>query len=640
MKKMLWLGAVMLAATALFAQGVAEQNVGSVASPKAETVDLTAAMNSEKYTSVVAQTLPDAEDMVIDLDDYYGQVLHGYYNYDCYVNENLTRTAKFYVPEHSVYNQPTVFIMVPAGVNTYGFLCESGWKDAADKYVFYVVLMETDESGKWGDIDYEMDYLSALRDDVSYRPFFCTFSSNFYAIAYGNCADALLKHAMANPNQWADVSCIGVTGVEDSFLESMKTKPSKEDGVMVADVAMPIFLVSEEKTPAVQKLIDYYKHADDVEPVQYSCSYADEVYIPRFWNEKEAMDDEPVAKVFYKTAPVSQYYQPEMIDSLYHDFMCKYYRYPGSANDDLRAAADINELGFKKYEAKVPGGFKADGSDQYNREWYVYVPETVDTSKPAPVVFDFHGAGGTGNEIAGRSGWIKTAHDRKCILVCPTGSHTLKIREVSDMTTNELFRAMWNTGDATEERPSDLDFVRWLYNWMCENYNVDKSRVYCTGQSSGGAMTHACVGKLSDIFTAGAAVSATVVPADYNESYNVPLLVSVGTKDPSFAKQGFGDKKARSVIDYWTNRYDTKERWSDYTYMQPDAKCSYVAGTMRNYVFHNQDGVPMLRCIENEGKRHAYWPSEAYMIWDEWFAQYTKGEDGTLYFQGHPVEIR
>lgn len=103
-------------------------------------------MNDEKYTSVVAQTLPDAEDMVIDYDNYYGQVIEGYYNYDCYVNENVTRSAKFYVPAKTVYNQPTVFIMVPSGVNTWGFFVESGWKDAADKYVFHVVLAETDET--------------------------------------------------------------------------------------------------------------------------------------------------------------------------------------------------------------------------------------------------------------------------------------------------------------------------------------------------------------------------------------------------------------------------------------------------------------------------------------------------------------
>ena len=32
------------------------------------------------------------------------------------------------------------------------------------------------------------------------------------------------------------------------------------------------------------------------------------------------------------------------------------------------------------------------------------IPDSVDPNTPAPVVFAFHGAGGTGDEIAGRSG--------------------------------------------------------------------------------------------------------------------------------------------------------------------------------------------------------------------------------------------
>ncbi len=599
-------------------------------------------MNDAKYTSVQAQALPDAEDMVIDYDNYYGQVLHGYYNYECYVSESVTRTAKFYIPEGTVYNQPTVFIMVPAGVNTYGFFVESGWKDAADKYIFHVVLMETDESGKWGDIDSEMAYLSALRDDVSYRPFFVSFSSNFYAIAYGNAADVLMKHAMANPNQWADVACIGVTGVEDEFIEKMKTTESKEAGLMVSDVDIPVFMVADEKTDKIQKLIDYWKNADDVENVQYSCAYADEVYIPEFWTTKEAMDDEPVAKVYYKTAATETYYQPEMINTLYNDFMCKYMRYPGSNNDDLRASVNIYDVGFKKFSGKVAGGFKADGSDLYNREWYVYVPSTVDTTKPAPVVFDFHGAGGTGDEMAARSGWIKAATDRGCILVCPTGSHVLKIREVSDMTTNELFRALWNTsGAATEEQPDDLLFIRWLYNWMCENYNIDKGRVYCTGQSSGGAMTHACAGRLSDIFTAAAAVSAQGGNGyeSYDTAHNIPLLVAIGSFDGKFYENGFGGDSPKAMIEYWTTRYNTIEKFENFNYTLTDeGTCSYQAGIFRNWIFRTQSGVPMLRCVESVGKRHAYLPSEAYMIYDEWFAPFTKDADGNLFYLGEPVE--
>lgn len=605
---------------------------------------LAADMNDAVYTGVVAQTLPDAEDMVINYDDYYGQVIQGYYNFDCYVSESVTRSAKFYIPANTVYNQPTVFIMVPAGVNTYGFLVESGWKAAADENVFHVVLMETDESGTWGSLEDEMAYLSAVRDDVSYRPFFVSFSSNFYAIAYGNASDVLLQHAMKNPNQWASVSCIGVTGVPDAFMTQMQTTPSREAGVMVADVPMPIFLVAQERTEPVAKLVDYYKHANATEDVQYACAYADEVYIPKFYTAKEAMDNEPVAKVYYATAPVEKYYKVETVNSLYNDFMCQYMRYPGYGNGALRASADIYELGFEKFAAKVPGGFAADGSDLYNREWYVYVPDSVDPDKPAPVVFLFHGAGGTGDEIAGRSGMIKVADDRGFILVAPTGSHRLSIRNVSDMTTNELFRAMWNTSEATAECPDDRIFIRWLYDWMGEHYNIDAGRVYASGQSSGGAMSHAVAGYMNDIFTASAPVSALATPDGYNEEYAIPVMVCIGTGDPYFAEAGFGAEGSgfsdgKGFVSYWTNRYNTVQKWEDYTYMSDDAKSSYRSGIYRNYVFRTEQGVPMLRCVEAVGKVHAYLPSEAYMIWDEFFALYHKDADGNLYYMDTPVTI-
>lgn len=605
---------------------------------------LAANMNNTVYTDVIAKDLPDAEDMVIDYDNYYGQVIEGYYNFECKVSETLTRTAKFYIPANTVYNQPTVFIMVPAGVNTYGFLVESGWKTAADKYVFHVVLMEADEIGAWGSIEDEMNYLSALRDDVSYRPFFVSFSANFYAIAYGNAADVLLKHAMTNPGQWAAVACIGATGVDDDFMTQMKTTASREEGVMVADVPMPIFIVSEEKTEKVEKLIAYYKHANATEDVKYACDYADEVYIPEFWTTKESMDNEPVAKLYYATAPVEKYYEAETINSIYNDFMRKYMRYPGYGNGALRAYTDIYEIGFVKYEAKVPGGYAEDNSDLYNREWFVYVPDSVNPNEPAPVVFDFHGAGGTGDEIAGRTGMIKVANDRGFILVCPTGSHRLGVRNVSDMTTNELFRAMWNTAEATQEGPDDRIFIRWLYNWMKENYNIDAGRVYATGQSSGGAMTHAVVGYMSDIFTAGAAVSAMATPDAYDEEHDIPLMVCVGTGDPYFAKAGFGGEDVgfsdgKGLVTYWTNRYKTIQKWEDYSYMVNDAKSSYQSGIYRNYVFRTAQGVPMLRCVEAVGKVHAYLPSEAYMIWDEFFVLYHKDVQGNLYYMDTPVTI-
>ena len=79
------------------------------------------------------------------------------------VSEGVTRTAKFYVPEGSVYNQPTIFLGVPAACPTDEFLVDSGWKTLADERHYYIVLMEA-ENGAWGDDDKEIAYITALNE--------------------------------------------------------------------------------------------------------------------------------------------------------------------------------------------------------------------------------------------------------------------------------------------------------------------------------------------------------------------------------------------------------------------------------------------------------------------------------------------
>ena len=120
----------------------------------------------------VAQALPDASLVTIDRKNYYRQFLHGYYQFDCAVSGAVTRSAKFYIPEGSVYNQPTVFIGIPGGRNPWDFMVESGWKELSDYYGLYLVLMEAGDGGVWRNDQADMDYLNALNNDLAVRPLF------------------------------------------------------------------------------------------------------------------------------------------------------------------------------------------------------------------------------------------------------------------------------------------------------------------------------------------------------------------------------------------------------------------------------------------------------------------------------------
>ena len=80
-------------------------------------------------------------------------------------------------------------------------------------------------------------------------------------------------------------------------------------------------------------------------------------------------------------------------------------RYPGNATARCAATHPLRSGALKSSAPWCPAAIYQDGRDVYNRHWWVYLPETVDAAKPYPVVFVFHGAGGSADEIADRTGW-------------------------------------------------------------------------------------------------------------------------------------------------------------------------------------------------------------------------------------------
>ena len=126
-----------------------------------------------------ARRLPAAREAFINRKHYYGQFLHGYYQFDCVVDKDTVRSAKFYIPEGSIYNQPTVFVGVPGGTNPWSFMVESGWKALSDQYGLYLVLMEARDAKGWRNDQADMDYLDDWNNDLGLRPKLCSIQANF-----------------------------------------------------------------------------------------------------------------------------------------------------------------------------------------------------------------------------------------------------------------------------------------------------------------------------------------------------------------------------------------------------------------------------------------------------------------------------
>ena len=61
-------------------------------------------------------------------------------------------------------------------------------------------------------------------------------------------------------------------------------------------------------------------------------------------------------------------------------------------------------------------------------------------------------------------------------------------------------------------------------------------------------------------------------------------------------------------------------------------------GQWQTGTFTNADGVPMGQFTKVLRTSHIYMPEEPQQIWYEFFVNYTRGEDGTLYYKGEPVK--
>jgi polyhydroxybutyrate depolymerase len=119
-----------------------------------------------------------------------------------------------------------------------------------------------------------------------------------------------------------------------------------------------------------------------------------------------------------------------------------------------------------------------------DRTYGIFVPERVKAARQrVPLVIMLHGGGGYADNSAKMTGLTPKAAKEGFIVVYPEG--TGKFR-------NKLFT--WNSihccGYAMTNKIDDVGFISQLIDTLIAKYPVDPKRVYVTGLSNGGMMTH------------------------------------------------------------------------------------------------------------------------------------------------------
>ena len=131
-------------------------------------------------------------------------------------------------------------------------------------------------------------------------------------------------------------------------------------------------------------------------------------------------------------------------------------------------------------------------NNNFPHTWYEYIPPQLrGTSEKVPLVFYFHGVNCVPLYGAEQSNLHDVADRENFIVVYPAPAKS----------------KCWNIWNESRI-PSDFDFVLALIDHMKAVHPIDETRIYATGFSMGGMMTHAITGAYPEIFAAGAPCNA------------------------------------------------------------------------------------------------------------------------------------
>ena len=138
------------------------------------------------------------------------------------------------------------------------------------------------------------------------------------------------------------------------------------------------------------------------------------------------------------------------------------------------------------------------------REALVYVPPTAKTA-PVPVVFSFHGHGGTMKQVSSGNTYHRLWPE--AIAVYMQGLNT-----TGRMVDPEGLKPGWQAF-AGDQNDRDLKFFDAVLATLKKDYKVDEKRIYSTGHSNGGGFTYLLWSERGDVFAAVAPSAAASLNA-------------------------------------------------------------------------------------------------------------------------------
>jgi polyhydroxybutyrate depolymerase len=221
----------------------------------------------------------------------------------------------------------------------------------------------------------------------------------------------------------------------------------------------------------------------------------------------------------------------------------------GGASDDGGAGGgggggqSVACTGKQKQPLDATWTISAGGMD---RTFDVHVPTSYDPTKATAVVLNFHGLTSNSMQEEFLAHTNEKGDEAGFIAVHPQGTGN---------------PASWNAGaccdPAAMSMVDDVGFVKAMLDKLETDLCVDEKRIYSTGMSNGGFMSHRLACELADRIAAVAPVAGVMGLMTCNPSRPISVMHFHGTADPLVPYQGspqMGFPGVEAMFNDWAKR--------------------------------------------------------------------------------------
>ncbi len=197
--------------------------------------------------------------------------------------------------------------------------------------------------------------------------------------------------------------------------------------------------------------------------------------------------------------------------------------------------------------------------DGNNREYIIYVPAIYDGFEAYPLMFSFHGGGGTSNDFMNNINDMRSLADTAgFIAVYPQAA----------VDPNDGSNAWLHKAPTSHD---DVFFIEAIIDTLSNDFFIDNDRVYACGYSEGGIFSYELGCRLNNRVAAISSVSGSMLVDSFRDSYYnlgfcspvhpTAILLIPGTNDmsPHSTYTGFQPyyMSADEITTYWSNYNNT-----------------------------------------------------------------------------------